>query len=91
MKIQDILRSVADMMDRDGSVQSDPEHAPATMKAVKIDTTDKTDSTTMVAPLQQELELMKKAAGVDNAFDGDREEDLDTLKKLAGLKIAQRY
>ena len=42
----------------------------------------------MISPLQQNLELLKKANGVDNIFDNEAEEDnidMDRLKKLAGI------
>lgn len=37
---------------------------------VKVDNTDNADPGVMASPLQQELELLKKAAGVPSAFDG---------------------
>jgi hypothetical protein len=41
---------------------------------------------TMVPPLQQELELEKKEAGVDNDFDkNDSEDELISIKRIAGL------
>lgn len=50
------------------------------------------DQPTMIFPLQQKLELLKKDQGLDNAFDdGEKEEPLSTkdpidiLKKMAGL------
>jgi hypothetical protein len=41
----------------------------------------------MVPPLQQELELEKKEAGVDNEFDdnGSQEDELVSIKRIAGL------
>jgi len=43
----------------------------------------------MVPPLQQELELEKKEAGVDNEFDKNNEEggedELSNIKRFAGL------
>jgi hypothetical protein len=40
----------------------------------------------MVPPLQQKIELMKKSAGVESAYDQDPEEDeLDILKRQAGI------
>lgn len=72
MKIQDVLRQVADMMDRGGEVSSQQEHPPttiATAEPKQITQDDGETPNTMVSPLQQELELMKKAAGVASAFD----------------------
>jgi len=44
---------------------------------------------TMVPPLQQELELEKKEAGVENDFDDNSKEDskdeLSSIKRFAGL------
>lgn len=41
----------------------------------------------MVPPLQQKIELMKKAQGIDNVYDEAAEEtdELDIIKKNAGL------
>jgi len=41
----------------------------------------------MVPPLQQELELEKKEAGVDNEFDdnGSQEDELVSIKRIAGI------
>ena len=55
----------------------------ARMAAVDVDHTDHTAPDTMVAPLQQELELMKKAAGVPNAFDSHDEEYCDACDRPA--------
>jgi hypothetical protein len=73
MKIQDILRTVADMMDP-GEASLQQEHPPTTIATVvplQIDQSDTETPDTMVSPLQQELELMKKAAGVASAFDSE--------------------
>jgi hypothetical protein len=39
----------------------------------------------MIPPLQQKLELLKKASGVANAFDGEEHDELNAMKKMAGL------
>lgn len=39
---------------------------------IKVDNEDSADSNTMASPLQQELEIMKKAAGIPSAFDGQQ-------------------
>jgi hypothetical protein len=80
MKVTDILRKLADKLD--GMEVKTPDRPVnfdnASMRSVDVDNTDNTDPAAMVAPLQQELELMKKAAGVPNAFDSaedDKESD----------------
>ncbi len=65
---------------------------------VEPDLDDYTDTRTMVAPLQQKLELLKKAVDVNSYFDegepgfdpgpneGDKsDEELEEIKKLAGV------
>jgi hypothetical protein len=67
-------------------VQIDPEHE------------DMTDKKTMVAPLQQKLELLKKAVDVSSYYDEDEPgfdpgpeeghktvEELEEIKRLAGV------
>lgn len=44
---------------------------------------------TMVPPLQQELELLKKATGVDNMYDEPEDEELTIIKKNAGIPVQQ--
>jgi len=40
---------------------------------VQLDNKDETEANTMASPLQQELEIMKKAAGIPSAFDGPQQ------------------
>lgn len=112
MKVTDILRKLADKLD--GMEVKTPDRPVnfdnASMRSVDVDNTDNTDPAAMVAPLQQELELMKKAAGVPNAFDAAKDdaetpdcgcgehdhddhdhgdEDLEALKKMAGIKVVR--
>ena len=87
MKIADILRHVADQMDHeeDQVGELDP--------ISRVPHAD-SDPTTMIPPLQQKLELLKKAAGEDNAFDAQDElthagehDELDDIKRIAGLTV----
>lgn len=79
MKVTDILRKIADKLD--GMEVKAPDRPVnfnnASMSAVDVDNTDHTAPEAMVAPLQQELELMKKAAGVPNAFDTAKDDEPD--------------
>ena len=75
MKIQDVLRRVADMMDTGPESQTDQMPNQAKMAAVDVDHTDHTDSTTMIPATQQHLELLKKMAGVDNMYDQESSEE----------------
>ena len=82
MKMSDILRHVADRMD-----QSEPDNEIGVPM-------ERDNPVTMVPPLQQKLELLKKAAGEDNAFDAQDElthdgehDELDDIKRIAGLTV----
>jgi hypothetical protein len=56
---------------------------------VEAETEDRTDTNTMVAPLQQKLELLKRAVGVENMYDNvDQDDDLDQILKIAGVPTA---
>lgn len=53
------------------------------------DTKEKESQETMVSPLQQELELLKKATGVDNMYDEPEDEEITIIKKNAGIPVQQ--
>lgn len=82
MNAAEIIRNLANVVDK---VAAAPEQDNA--QAIQVDNKDDTEITVMVPPLQQKLELMKKAAGVDNIYDqGDTDVDpLNQIKKNAGL------
>lgn len=91
MKMADILRDMADMLDQ--KISSEHDHndpAAPGLTPVEVDNHDDTESVTMVPPLQQKLELLKKATGVDNHFDGAEEgpDELDRIKHLGGVAPA---
>lgn len=84
MRVSDILRKLADIVDR--------EERPTVDAQDENDSNVSTDPA-MISPLQQNLELLKKANGVDNVFDNEEEESvsdqgIDRLKKLAGIFAA---
>jgi hypothetical protein len=77
----------------------EPVVTPAsTLTPVEPDNTDDSDKTTMVPPLQQKIELLKKSLNVDNEFSNgfdqiDQQQDaenppdeLERMKKMAGIK-----
>lgn len=57
-----------------GDIQNRPD-----VEKIDPETKDNADTKTMVAPLQQKLELLKKAVDVDSYYD----EEQDTDKKIA--------
>jgi hypothetical protein len=87
MKMSDILRDLAELLDQHGQ-----EQAPAEPKDFAQPEQD-TDGTNpvMIPPLQQKLELLKKGVGVPSAFDQDGNgvpDELDAIRKNAGLNQA---
>jgi hypothetical protein len=92
MKMAEILHSIADMLDQHH--QDGEDHDAGNMKKSaddfqhevgEVDHKDGLDGHTMVPPLQQKLELLKKASGVPSIFD-QGEDELDDIKKLTGIK-----
>lgn len=86
----DILRDLADLLDQKQDDQADQEQG---VEPVEVDRTDKdeVDSGHFIPPLQQKLELLKKAVGVQSAYDQDSNgvpDELDAIKKNAGINPA---
>lgn len=103
MKASEILRKLADVIDaaEHGQGPNAPENVNAVkLKPAKTDNTDHADKTTMVPPLQQKMEILKKSVGIDNEFDrgfdqidaaqDDSDAELTIIKKSAGLTPAQQ-
>jgi len=106
MKASEILHGLADLLagiERGQGTESQPAQPQASLTPVEVDNTDGANSTTMVPPLQQKIELLKKSLNVDNEFDQgfdqvEQEEegrtptdggDLERMKKMAGIKPQQ--
>lgn len=72
MNIAEILRGLADKIDgaQSGSEIPHQDQSAQLHKAAAVnDENPDVNTDSMVSPLQQKLELLKKAAGVDNAYD----------------------
>jgi hypothetical protein len=93
MQVSDILRKLADVVDQAENISADvqgetPAEQPegdvevnvAHLEPVEVSDEDDTETESMVSPLQQEHELLKKSQGVDNHVDefaGDGDDELD--------------
>ena len=91
MKMADILRDIADLLDQ----QVDDQQGGATnthLKPVQTPEPELSDEPLMVPPLQQKHELLKKVAGVDNTYGNDDQpeqgDDLGRMRKMAGIVVA---
>ena len=95
MKLSDIMRDIADLLDKKmGQGSQDGGATNSHLTPVQPPEPEMQDQPVMVPPLQQKHELLKKVAGVDNAYDqeGDADnanpDELDRMKKMAGIVVA---
>ena len=102
MKMADILRDLADKLENmeGGAESSDrPANTGPTADHFQHDVDDGAESGdqdvdvtgVMIPPLQQKLEILKKATGMDNAFDNQSSDELGDIKKLTGIKAVIQH
>jgi hypothetical protein len=89
MKMADILRNIADLLDQKqggdlGMDQSSTQLTPDSSDKSELD-----DNPVFVPPLQAKLEILKKSEGMPNVYDGEGDDELAMIKKNAGLTVAQ--
>jgi hypothetical protein len=93
MNLSEILRALADKIDSMEQPAAEPNTSPnqAELTPVDVDNVDHTESHTFVAPLQQKLELLKKATGVESIYDetcdtaNDDDAEMAIMKRNAGV------
>jgi len=96
MTAQELLRALVDLIDKNSQSDQPVNTNNAELTPVEVDHTDQTTASRMVPPLQQKMELLKKAAGVDSIYndndaatsdsaDCGSSDELDILKKNAGI------
>jgi len=105
MNIAEILRGLADKID---GIESQVPHQAQSAELHQVDAANDehpdVNTASMVSPLQQKLELLKKAAGEESMYDEGgvcpecgqdpcacehgEEDPLAVMKKMAGLPIA---
>lgn len=91
MKASEILRKLADVIDSQETAQvSVGDHNHNTLEPVEVDNVDHTEGYTFVAPLQQKLELLKKASGVGSIYDepdcdSESSDEMEIMKRNAGI------
>lgn len=105
MKSSEFINAAAELLGAFGDItqrQEQPVQANrAVLTPVEPELDDNTDTKTMVAPLQQKLELLKKAVDVNSYFDennpgydpgpneGNKSDaELEEIKRLAGVMHA---
>jgi len=95
MKMSDILRDIAELLDQRQSQGADMSQNTTQQRMIPAQAAEPEldDEPVMVPPLQQKHELLKKVAGVENAYDNEagndqQPDDLDRMKKMAGIVVA---
>ena len=83
MKMADLLRQLADKLD---GIEG-PNPAAARQPEQPTDNGSE-QQPVMMTPNQQKLELLKKGVGVESEFDDEGSNELDAIKKNAGIKPA---
>ena len=93
MKMADILRNIADLIDQ---TQSGNDAADLSnnrtqnrLDVVQVDEPELDDNPVMVPPLQAKLEILKKSEGIPNVYGGEGTDELAMIKKNAGLTASQ--
>ena len=91
MKMSDILRDLAELLDQHQEHGADMSQnttqqrmSPAQVAEPELD-----DNPVMIPPLQAKLEILKKSEGIPNVYDGEGTDELAAIKKNAGLTAAQ--
>lgn len=100
MKSHEFIQAAADMLSAFGGQQAPTADITASGKLHQVEPNlnDESDTITMVAPLQQKLELLKKAVDVDSYYDDGQPggqqshaaepgkiDPMDDMKRLAGI------
>ena len=80
MNIAEFLRQLADRLDK---IEANKE-----ADVLDKNTAEPSDDDKFIAPLQQKLELLKKGVGVESEFDDEGSNELDAIKKNAGISPA---
>lgn len=98
MKASEILRALADKLDSMTQPET-PDSNSAELVPVEVDNTDHTEDSVFVSPLQQKLELLKKATGVESHYDDEEscgceqtpcgcdsaDDEMSIMKRNAGI------
>ena len=80
MKMAELLRQLADRLD---SIESGSD-----ADVLDKNKAEPSDEPVMMSPNQQKLELLKKGVGVESEFDDEGSNELDAIKKNAGISPA---
>jgi len=89
MKLSDIMRDIADLIDQKMGSQSSDNDPQNRLEPVEVEKPQDEEQPVMVPPLQAKLEILKKSEGLPNVYDKEGSDELSAIKKNAGLTAAQ--
>ena len=91
MKLSDIMRDIANLLDqREGqSADLSQNSTQQRMSPAQVADLELDDNPVFVPPLQAKLEILKKSEGIPSVYDGEGRDELAAIKKNAGLTAAQ--
>jgi hypothetical protein len=99
MKMADVLRNLADKLDGIEAGDINGDNMGKQASDFQHDVHDGAElgdehaelTRVMIPPLQQKLEILKKSAGMDNAFDDHGSDELNDIKKLTGIRAVIQH
>ena len=89
MKLSDIMRDIADLLDQGQGADMSQNTTQQRMTLAHPVEPELDDEPLMVPPLQAKLEILKKSEGIPSVYDGEGTDELAAIKKNAGLTAAQ--
>lgn len=94
MKMSDVLRDLADLLDQKSAEVAAPVDQPiVTVQDAGVPTDDKESEVgRFIPPLQAKLEILKKSEGVPNVYDEQgqgQDNEIELMKKRAGITAVQ--
>ena len=98
MRVSELLRVMAGMLDAAEQSAQPAGQAPVVVNVITkgeqpsaepsapADDTATGNPGVFVPPLQQKIELLKKSVGMDSVFDHSEEDEIQKLRRAAGIK-----
>ena len=91
MRLADIMRDIANLLDQREGQDADMSQNSTQQRLTPVTTNEPEldDDPVMVPPLQAKLEILKKSEGMPNVYDGEGDDEMAAIKKNAGLTAVQ--
>lgn len=81
-----VVVNVITNSDQSAPVEQPATNSPHLLEPVQVNNTENDSTGVFVPPLQQKIELLKKSVGMDSVFDADQEDEIQKLRRAAGIK-----